>query len=82
MPEREASAPGSSSSGIGPVWVMVLLLFFSLLAAAAGFIAGYSLEYWTAVIAYPLNIGVRPYHACPMFVPPAFVRLPGERVAS
>jgi hypothetical protein len=37
------SSAEASSQGIGPVWVMVLLLFFSVLAAAAGFIAGYSL---------------------------------------
>jgi hypothetical protein len=37
-----------------------------------GLIAGYSLEYWTSVIAYPLNIGGRPYHSWPMFIPPAF----------
>ena len=38
----------------------------------AGLIAGYGLEYWTSVIAYPMNIGGRPYHSWPMFVPPAF----------
>ena len=37
-----------------------------------GLIAGYSLEYWTSVIAYPMNIGGRPLHSWPMFVPPAF----------
>jgi len=38
----------------------------------AGLIAGYGLEYWTSVIAYPMNIGGRPFHTWPMFVPPAF----------
>jgi hypothetical protein len=37
-----------------------------------GLIVGYSLEYWTSVIAYPMNIGGRPYHSWPMFIPPAF----------
>jgi hypothetical protein len=37
-----------------------------------GLIAGYGLEYWASVIAYPMNIGGRPYHTWPMFVPPAF----------
>lgn len=37
-----------------------------------GLLAGYGLEYWTSVIAYPLNIGGRPQHSWPMFVPPAF----------
>jgi hypothetical protein len=38
----------------------------------AGLVVGYGLEYWTSVIAYPLNIGGRPYHSWPMFIPPAF----------
>lgn len=37
-----------------------------------GLMVGYGLEYWTSVIAYPLNIGGRPYHSWPMFIPPAF----------
>ena len=37
-----------------------------------GALAGYSLEYWTQVIAYPLNIGGRPYHSWVSFIPPAF----------
>ena len=41
-------------------------------AGITGLIAGYGLEYWTSVIAYPLNIGGRPYHSWPMFIPPAF----------
>ena len=43
-----------------------------LTGGIVGLLAGYSLEYWTSVIAYPLNIGGRPYHSWPMFVPPAF----------
>jgi len=43
-----------------------------LVGGIIGLIAGYSLEYWTTVIAYPLNIGGRPLHSWPMFVPPAF----------
>jgi hypothetical protein len=43
-----------------------------LAGGIAGLVGGYALEYWTQVIAYPLNIGGRPYHAWPMFVPPAF----------
>lgn len=37
-----------------------------------GLIGGYSLEYWTQVIAYPLNIGGRPYHSWVAFIPPAY----------
>jgi hypothetical protein len=43
-----------------------------LAGGITGLIAGYGLEYWTSVIAYPMNIGGRPYHSWPMFVPPAF----------
>ena len=40
--------------------------------AITGTIAGYGLEYWSQVIAYPLNIGGRPYHSWVSFIPPAF----------
>ena len=38
----------------------------------AGALAGYGLEYWTQVIAFPLNIGGRPFHSWVSFIPPAF----------
>ncbi len=37
-----------------------------------GAIAGYMLQYWTAVIEYPNNIGGRPLNAWPYFVPVTF----------
>ena len=37
-----------------------------------GCLLGYGLEYWSAVIAYPLNIGGRPLHSWPSFIVPAF----------
>lgn len=43
-----------------------------LIGGIVGLIAGYGLEYWTQVVDYPLNIGGRPLHSWPMFVPPAF----------
>jgi len=42
------------------------------LGGLAGLCAGYGLQYWTQVIAYPLNIGGRPYHSWAAFIPPAF----------
>ncbi len=42
------------------------------LAGVTGALAGYGLEYWTQVIAYPLNIGGRPFHSWVSFIPPAF----------
>jgi hypothetical protein len=41
-------------------------------AGITGALAGYGLEYWTRVIAFPLNIGGRPLHSWVSFIPPAF----------
>jgi hypothetical protein len=43
-----------------------------LAGGVTGALAGYGLEYWTQVMAYPLNIGGRPYHSWVSFIPPAF----------
>src|SRR5262245_37404754 len=37
-----------------------------------GGLAGYGLEYWSSVLAYPMNIGGRPFHSWPSFIPVAF----------
>lgn len=37
-----------------------------------GAIAGYALCYWVSVIDYPLNIGGRPFHSGPSFIPVTF----------
>jgi hypothetical protein len=37
-----------------------------------GLAAGWGLQYWTSVIAYPMNIGGRPFNSWPAFVVPAF----------
>ena len=38
----------------------------------AGCIGGFGLCYWTQVIAYPLNIGGRPFNSWPSFIPVTF----------
>lgn len=43
-----------------------------LAGGIAGALAGYGLQYWTSVVAYPLNIGGRPFHAWVNFIPSAF----------
>jgi hypothetical protein len=43
-----------------------------LAGGVLGLLVGYGLEYWVSVIAYPLNIGGRPLHSWPAFIPPAF----------
>ena len=39
---------------------------------AMGALAGFGLEYWTSAIAYPLNIGGKPYNSWPAFIPVLF----------
>jgi hypothetical protein len=43
-----------------------------LVGGIVGGLTGYGLQYWVAVIAYPLNIGGRPLHSWPSFVPVTF----------
>ena len=43
-----------------------------LLAGIAGACAGFGLCYWVSAIAYPLNIGGRPYNSWPSFIPVTF----------
>jgi hypothetical protein len=43
-----------------------------LLGGIAGLVGGYALAYWTSVIEYPLNIGGRPLHSWPAFLPITF----------
>ena len=44
----------------------------TLIGGLTGLAAGYGLEYWASVIAYPLNIGGRPFHSLPAFIVPAY----------
>jgi len=37
-----------------------------------GGLAGYALEYWTMAVAYPINVGGRPFHSWPQFIPVTF----------
>jgi hypothetical protein len=48
------------------------LSWIVLIGGVLGLIGGYGLEYWTSVIDYPLNVGGRPLHSWPAFIPPAF----------
>jgi hypothetical protein len=40
----------------------------TLIGAMIGGISGYLMQYWIATIAYPVNIGGRPYHSWPSFI--------------
>jgi len=48
--------------------VPLMMLLGGILGAAAG----YGLQYWSAVINYPINIGGRPLNSVPMFIPVTF----------
>jgi hypothetical protein len=37
-----------------------------------GLVAGYGLQYWVSTIAYPINVGGRPFHSWPAFIVPTF----------
>ncbi len=48
------------------------LPFAVLLGGLVGCAAGFGLCYWVSVIAYPLNIGGRPFNSWPSFIPVTF----------
>ena len=43
-----------------------------LLGGIAGGLGGYGLEWWASTIAYPMNVGGRPFHSWPQFIPVTF----------
>jgi hypothetical protein len=43
-----------------------------LIGGICGGLAGYGLEYWSSVIEYPMNVGGRPFHSWPQFIPVTF----------
>ena len=43
-----------------------------LIGGILGGMGGYSLEFWTQVVAWPMNIGGRPFHSWPQFIPVTF----------
>jgi ActD protein len=48
--------------------VPLVVLFGGLL----GGLSGYALQYWISAVSYPINVGGKPYHSWPAFVPVTF----------
>ncbi len=49
-----------------------LLSWVVFLGGVLGCAGGYFLQYYTAVVDYPLDVGGRPYHSWPAFIPVTF----------
>jgi len=43
-----------------------------LIGGICGCVGGYLLQYWVATTAYPLNVGGKPFHSWPAFIPVTF----------
>ena len=43
-----------------------------LIGGIVGGLSGYLLQFWVSTIAYPINVGGKPYHSWPAFIPVTF----------
>jgi hypothetical protein len=79
---REARDAGYSAEAYAPFLIEGLaeatrverspISAITFIGALVGGVGGYAMEWYSAVVDRPLNIGGRPLHSWPMFVPVAF----------
>ena len=48
------------------------LPFIVLMGGIVGCVGGYGLQWWASAVAYPLNVGGKPFHSWPAFIPVTF----------
>ncbi len=58
----------SEAIGVHHTRVPLIVLIGGILGA----LTGYGLQYWVSVIAYPINVGGRPFQSWPSFIPVTF----------
>lgn len=58
------------TEALGQVPTRLPLLTFA--GGVLGGLTGYGLQYYALVISYPMNVGGRPYHSWPAFIPVIF----------
>ena len=54
--------------GLRPTRLPILVF----LGGLVGCVSGFGLAYWTQAIAYPMNVGARPFNSWPQFIPVTF----------